>query len=122
MKIKQDFMHYRIKKDKEDVQAVLETIRSFINPFEYDGTNLVSLMSGVVATPKAQVDLLSVAQTGEDAAQVFIEKRVKSNSVDFYAPIKGNRPSTFVLSKKKKHQKKPRLRCRAATDHYLPDF
>ena len=49
-----------MKKDEEDIQAVMRAIQSFIVPFDDDGEELVSVMSGSVASQKAQDDLLSV--------------------------------------------------------------
>ena len=43
---------YRMKKDEEDIQAVMRAIQSFIVPFDDDGEELVSLMSGSVASRK----------------------------------------------------------------------
>ena len=87
---------YRMKKDEEDIQAVMRAIQSFIVPFDDDGEELVSLMSGSVASPIAQDDLLSVRTQGEKRMYQFIEQRIQSTAVDFFAPIKAAKLSTFV--------------------------
>lgn len=96
------FVSLRMTKDEAHVEEVMKTVDSFINPFKYDGSNLVSLISGVVATPKAQNDLLNAVTTGEKAFSDFVDNRITSDSVEFFSPIKATRLSTFHQVQKKK--------------------
>ena len=66
---------YKMKKDEEDIQAVMRAIQSFIVPFDDDGEELVSLMSGSVASPKAQDDLLSVRTQAEKKMNQSIDSK-----------------------------------------------
>lgn len=84
------------------VKDVTKTIQSFVNPWNYASDQLVSLVSGVIASEKTTHELLRVRQIGDAAVEHFISDRIASNKVDFFAPNKSSRLSTFNQSQKRK--------------------
>ena len=95
----------RMKKDNADVLAVIAAIVKYINPYNKEDDHLISLVSGSIANSKAQADLLNVYQVGKDAADNFTKQRITSHDVDFFAPLRANRLSAFVPTKKAKSTK-----------------
>ncbi len=55
---RKDLDQTRARCDEQDVEAVGNTIRSMVNPFEVEGNESIHLSSGVVASNKIQQDLL----------------------------------------------------------------
>ena len=96
-------MHYRMKVDEAAVQSVVDTVKTFINSQMYDGEEVVSLVSGVIAPDKTKQGLLSVTSRGEKAADEFIANRVQTSEIDFFSPIKAMKVSTFHNTQKKKN-------------------
>lgn len=83
------------------MKRVMETVTAFINPWTTSGDQLVSLVSGVVATSAAQEGMLNVVAIGETQLEEFVSDRMISSKKDFHAPIKQNKLNTFCQPKKK---------------------
>ena len=83
-----------MKKDNADVLAVIAAIVKYINPYNKEDDHLIILVSG-----------LNVYQVGKDAADNFTKQQITSHDVDFFAPLRANRLSTFVPTKKAKTRK-----------------
>ena len=94
----------RMKQDEADVVAVMNSINAFINPFDHEGEELISLISGNVASEKAQKDLLNVYAVGEEKLKEFLDKRVQRGDVDYFAP---DRKSTRLNSSHVKRFRMP---------------
>ena len=67
--IRKDSSAPRILKDEQDVQKVMDTIDSWVNPFSTKETSdpLINIASGVTATEDISVDLLTAAQQSQHA-------------------------------------------------------
>lgn len=84
----------RMKFDEDLVQRCYETIEAWGNPF-LERDSLVQICSGIEATPLVQEDLLEAENKGKLALDTFIESRIKSNTIEFYSPIKKQRMRSF---------------------------
>ena len=91
-----------MKQDEADIVAVMNSINAFINPFDHEGEELISLISGNVASEQAQKDLLNVYAVGEEKLKEFLDKRVQRGDVDYFAPIKASKLATFYNQKRGK--------------------
>ena len=83
-----------MKKDENDVH---NTIESWVNPFKSRKSTepLVNIASAVKATDSITDDLLTAEKKGNAAFVRFVEKRLKSNEIDFYAPLPKSNLHTF---------------------------
>lgn len=79
----------RIKRDEHDVKKVMETVKSWVDPFELGETSapLSNIASGVEATEKIENDLLTAKETGRREFEAFVHKRLQSSEVAFHAPL-----------------------------------
>lgn len=91
----------RIAKERGMVSKAMETIESMMNPFENPPEGLANLSSGVTASAKVSADLLTAKEKGEAALTNFLEERLLTKNVDFYAPIKAMKLQTFSTAAKK---------------------
>ena len=92
----------RITRDEQDVQNVVSTINSMVNPFVGDESSLLQLSSGVVAEPAVASDLLTAKDEGEKLFLQFVSNRVQSDSVKFSETLKKRNVLTFGTVRKKK--------------------
>ena len=93
----------------------METIEAFINPWSCCQPQLVSLVSGIVASPEIQQDQLSAADFGEKSLQKFFADRISSKDVDFFAPIKASKLKTFDKSTHGRQKTKQHLKTASIT-------
>ena len=84
----------RIRKDEEAVQRCYNEVKCWGNPFE-KGKSLTGLSSQVEASKAIVDDLLNAEEIGTNRFKEFLKKRVESNEINFYAPIKKNMLRTF---------------------------
>ena len=86
--IRRELDKSRITRDEQDVQNVLSTITSMVNPFVGDESSLLQLSSGVVAEQAVASDLLMAKDEGEKFFLQFVSTRVQSKSVKFSETLK----------------------------------
>ena len=101
-RIRRELDKSRITRDEQDVQNVLSTITSMVNPFIGDESSLLQLSSGVVAEQAVASDLLNAKDEGEKLFLLFVSTRVQSNSVKFSETLKKRNVLTFGTVRKKK--------------------
>jgi hypothetical protein len=101
-RIRRELDKSRITRDEQDVQNVLSTITSMVNPFIGDESSLLQLSSGVVAEQAIASDLLNAKDEGEKLFLLFVSTRVQSNSVKFSETLKKRNVLTFGTVRKKK--------------------
>ena len=85
----------RIAFDEEKVQKCYETIGTWKNPFK-ESDNLNGLASGVAAPEEIVEDLLSASSKGKVQFEDFVAKRIETNEIPFYDPIKKLKLKTFT--------------------------
>ena len=84
----------RMKNGENDVH---NTIESWVNPFKSRKSTepRVNIASAVKATDSTTDDLLTAEKKGNAAFVSFVEKRLKSNEIDCYAPLLKSNLQTF---------------------------
>ena len=88
------------EKHEKDVQSVIYTIQSMVNPFDTTQPNLVHLASGVIAPAAIQHDLLSAKSLGEERFRVFVQENLLSDKPDVFDTIQKTKLQTFSLTLK----------------------
>ena len=84
------------------VEAVLQTINSWTDPFaeQENNSDMINISSGVVAPPPPPQpvvhDLLRAQEVGEHHLCQFIDDRLKSEKVKFFAPLPKLKLRTFA--------------------------
>ena len=88
----------RMKKDENDVHKALHTIESWVNPFKSRNATepFVNIASAVKATDSITDDLGTAEKKGNAGFVSFVEKRLKSNEIDYlYALLSKSNLQTF---------------------------
>ncbi|KAG1703643.1 hypothetical protein GQR58_004122 [Nymphon striatum] len=89
-----DMQMTRIINDEADVQALVTMLESnWINPFDENSQELVSISSGKLATPDITEDLLHAHESGKKAYNAFKTERLEQE------PPKSIRPHATCCSK-----------------------
>ena len=84
----------RIKDDEKVVQDCYNIIKEWGDPFKKSET-LIGVSSQIQAPEHVIKDMLNAGSIGKDQYLEFIQKRIETNEVDFYAPIKQNKLHLF---------------------------
>ena len=84
----------RIKDDEKVLQDCFNIIKEWGDPFKKSAT-LIGLSSQIQATEHVIKDMFNAGSIGKDQYLDFIQKRIETNEVDFYAPIKQNKHNTL---------------------------
>ncbi|KAK3750817.1 hypothetical protein QZH41_000085, partial [Actinostola sp. cb2023] len=104
-----DLQGTRITRDEEDVKSLVDLLENtWINPFDPDTQELVSISTGKVAPPEVQEHLLLAREKGNTAYQEFSQQRIESSPpvLDFYHKMTKLKLKTFSdLIKKKTFRK-----------------
>ena len=79
--------------------AVVETISSMINPFEFECEELVNIVYGEIATPAAKKDLLATELIGEEKLARYLDEKITCDTPDVFSPIKTTRLKSFERHK-----------------------
>lgn len=90
----------RLKKDEEAIKSISETVKAMVNPFAFEGKQLVNIASGVVANREVAEDLSNMCEKGEAKASEFIKSNVLVDNPDLYERIKKSNIKTFASSAK----------------------
>ena len=80
------------------------------NPFAYDDSELINMVTKAVFSEDIASDVKRVESLGEDLYAVFKTERIKTGSINLWAPIKRNK-RRFCSSYKKKVKVSPWWRC-----------
>ncbi|CAB3986609.1 Hypothetical predicted protein [Paramuricea clavata] len=103
-----------MKRDKADVDKIVETTNSMINPFEYEEEELLHITSGTVATEEVEKDLQSAYDRGEAAFIAICKERLQTREVDSLTSMKKLKLKTFTsmskTTKSKVHGKEVSLK------------
>lgn len=92
---RRDLQESQMEKDKRDVEEIVDTVKSMINPFQYDEQDLVHITSGTVATEEVKSGLQSAYNEGEKKFVTFCKERIQSEEVDLLASMKKLKLKTF---------------------------
>ena len=91
--------------DATRVDSVIDVIEVVVNPFDYEGCELVNIYSGIVASPPCQEDFLNAYKSGKKAQQDFTTRFV-SDPKELHRPMKKMNLQTFKTTAKPKKDKK----------------
>ena len=84
----------RIRKDELCVNQIVLFLQDQMNPFA-PSDYLTSLSSGEIASEKTTWDLLNAEKMGQEALSVFVQKRLNTQEVGYYDPLKKMKLSTY---------------------------
>ena len=105
MAIRKDLTNGRMTRDKLDVQNIIDTISSMINPFDNDpevgADDLVNLSSGIIASPEVCSDLITAHRKGDATFIAFSKERLQGK-VDINEKLKKQKLKTFSAAFKPK--------------------
>ena len=85
---RKDFDAPHQARHEKDVQSVMSTITSVVNPFEIDQSELLHLTSGLVATKDVRSELLTAKQLGEEHLKAFIKDKLDVSNPDIFSTTK----------------------------------
>jgi len=77
----------RMMKDESVISALIDTFSAMTNPFMYEGSELINIVSGVVASVDTRSDIAEAFTIGRNAAIKFCENQLKTSDVDYHAPL-----------------------------------
>lgn len=90
------------KRHEQNVQNVICTLESMVNPFEYFQPNLVNVSTGRVVNSEALDDIIRAEELGTTHFINFVEKNLMSQSPDLFKTIKKLNLKSFVTKEKRK--------------------
>lgn len=92
-----DLQPTRIKRDEEDVQAVIHLLETtWINPFNVSSDQLVSISTAIAAPNDVAKDLLEAKKKGTEAYDLFKHERLENSNVSFFEKITKLKLKTFA--------------------------
>lgn len=68
--------------------SLTTTLQGFTNPFEYDGDDIINIVTKAVVAVDIQRDIETLEQNGSDKFDEFVESRLKTKSTNFWDPMK----------------------------------
>ena len=113
--IHKDLTNAQKKLSEGKVQKTMQAFSAFINPFDGGICDLVNLASGKKVTDEVATDILDIDQKGKASFNEFVELRLKTKKVEFYAPLTKSKSKTFssvskvVKVKTSKHEVKVKV-------------
>ena len=96
-----------MKKDEDDVHKVIDIIESWIHPFTPRDTTepLINIASGMKADDRITDDLLTAHHKGNEPLVTFVDKRMQTREVDFFATLSKSNLQIFGILVKLKRAK-----------------
>ena len=87
----------RIKSDMEAVASVVDVLENvFCSPWNREVDHLISLSTGISATPEVRDDLLEAYDKGKSASREFVKQRCSSEAtITFFDPLKKLKLKSF---------------------------
>lgn len=92
--IPKDLRKSRMSSNINNVEKAVDVLTSWGSPFEHRDA-LINIASGLEASEIVAKDLSGALEKGRAAMNNFIDNRIKSSSISFYAPIKQLALKTF---------------------------
>ena len=81
---------------EKEVQRVITTVASMVNPFDTEQSDLIHLASGVIAPPTVQRDLLCAKSIGEERFVKYVQENLLSDSPNLFENIKKQTSDIFI--------------------------
>lgn len=89
------------QRQDNNVLKLKQAFQNSTNPFHCKSHELIHILTQRVFPQEVQVSLDSVAEVGQDLHNTFLQQRVQSNSIQFWAPMKKNVIKTCKAAAKK---------------------
>ena len=83
-----ELSHTLMEQQDRQVNKLKAIFTIYIDPFTYEGKDLVSLISQTVMPGKVVDDMHNAATYGEDAYKLFMNERIIQGTVNLWAPMK----------------------------------
>lgn len=80
--------------------SLTTTLQGFTNPFEYDGDDIVNIVTKAVVAVDVQRDIETLEEKGSDKFDEFIESRLKTRNTHFWDAMKKLSLKTWKTSLK----------------------
>ena len=98
----------RMNKDEKDIESIVRIVSErMVNPFEIekgasveDKQPLVNIATSTVAPQEVANSLCGIRKEGEKRLKDFLDMRISSSEVDFFAPIQRPKLKTFASQNK----------------------
>ena len=89
----------RIKSEMEAVASVVDVLENvFCSPWNREVDHLISLSTGMSATPEIRNDLLEANDKGKSASREFVKQRCSSDAaITFFDPLKNLKLKSLLL-------------------------
>ena len=84
----------RVKRDDHDTKTIVSTVDNMLDPFLHSN-DLTSISTGIKASTATVSDLFSAHTKGEKHLQDFIQQRILTNDVPYFAPLTKLKLKTF---------------------------
>ena len=93
----------RVARDEADVQKLVScfTTELMANPFTQESESLVNFATGVVLPNDSTDGLIRSTEKGREQMNTFVEKRLNTNQVSFWDPIRKLKVKTFESTTRK---------------------
>ena len=93
----------RVKRDEEDIKKMMGCFSSSLmsDPFTHDSDALLNIATGVVLPEDVAQNVVCSTEKGRQQMNVFVERRINSNTVNFWEPIPNIKVKTFSSANKK---------------------
>ena len=97
-----DLRRREIQKSESAVQATVDALNSFVNPFTVsDKDHLYTISSGQKVPDDVETDVTSAESLGRKSKMLFIDQRLKSEETGFFEPVKRLKLKTMSSTDKK---------------------
>ena len=84
----------------KNANLLVKSLRDFTNPFQYEGTDLVNLVTNRVASRDVCTDVGRMSSTGEKLHAEFVEKRLIAQTVNLWDPLPNAKLKLFRTTAK----------------------
>ena len=64
------------------------TLQGFTNPFEYEGDDIINIVTKAVVPENVQNDLAKIEKVGSETLEEFLESRLKTQRINVWDPMK----------------------------------
>ncbi len=115
-----DLENTRILRDESDVQSLIDVMEnSWINPFDSNPSDLMSMSTITAAHPDVASDLRRPREIGETAYQQFQKDRIEQQKEKFHDKLSKQKLKTFSNIKKQTRSVRSNKETILKADHKL---
>lgn len=90
-----------LQNHENSVLKLTATMKSFTNPFSVEGDDLFNLVTKSVMPENVKQDVCNQGEIGQEMFDAFVAQRIKSSSVNLWAPMKKRKLATWTTTLKK---------------------